>query len=158
MTSAEAYKCLQDNCGLQVGDRVKITRKATDGEMGWPTIWLDDIFDELIGQTFTVTDFSVYGFLLDNKRGGSFPFFVLEKVLWEPRHGDLIRTSDGDMRLIILRNGELQALDEMGTVVAFSRKDIISSLEEIHKDMSHYTGIIGNVFEDAFYLIEKDKP
>jgi len=88
MTSAEAYKCLQDHCGLQVGDRVKITRKATDGEMGWPIIWLDDIFDELIGQTFTITDFSAYGFLLDNKCGGYFPFFVLEKQVRELRHGD----------------------------------------------------------------------
>jgi len=67
-------------CGLKVGDRVRVTRKAKDNEDGWENPWLIDK-DPMVGKTYPITkDDNSCGFELDNIAWAHFPYFVLEKV------------------------------------------------------------------------------
>jgi len=66
---------------LKVGDKVKILRKASVGEMGWELKW-DSRMDTTIGKTATVVEMDRLGVM--TKEPGSnlwiYPFFVLEKI------------------------------------------------------------------------------
>ena len=84
MTLEEAYLTMQENCGIEVGDTVKVLRKAKSEEMGWSAIWTGSMSD-LVGKTAKVTEF-------DKDRNGLslnddywFPFFVLELVEKAPK-------------------------------------------------------------------------
>jgi hypothetical protein len=75
-----AYSTLQSACGIAKGDKVKVLRKAKDYEMGWGTVWNDDM-DRAIGKTLTVTAIhSYYGMRLEIPDDNEyyFPFFILE--------------------------------------------------------------------------------
>ena len=79
MTGAEKYTEDQSACGIKVGDRVKVLRKAKDYERGWNNTW-GFLMDRSIGKEFIVQDVpNAAGVRL----GGSYsyPWFVLEKVL-----------------------------------------------------------------------------
>ena len=74
----DAYAFMQKNCGIEVGDTVKVLRKAKNYENGWGTCWNDDM-SNLVGKTFEVASYDTAGFL-DRKIACHFPFFVLELV------------------------------------------------------------------------------
>jgi len=66
-----------NNCGLKVGDKVRITRSAKTYENGWQNSWVPGM-NNYVGTKSTITiDESESGFYLG---GYSFPHFVLEKV------------------------------------------------------------------------------
>jgi hypothetical protein len=84
MTVQEAYKVMQDNCGIEVGDIVKVLRIAKDYEMGWSSVWNKGM-DGYVGKTFTVSRIhSDHGIHIGLERRWWFPFFVLELVSKKP--------------------------------------------------------------------------
>lgn len=78
MNVQEAYKVMQANCGIEVGDKVKVLRAAKDDENGWKEEWASDMSAQ-IGKTLVVQE-------IDGNRGFRlsdeyfYPFFVLELV------------------------------------------------------------------------------
>jgi hypothetical protein len=84
MNEHEAYLTLQAASGIEVGDKVKVLRKAEDGEMGWDNSWARSM-DNFIGHVGTISN-------IDGSNGCrvnftepvedrfAFPFFVLELV------------------------------------------------------------------------------
>lgn len=83
MTEQEKYLEGHRNCGIKVGDRVRVTRKAGDWEDGWDNCWNDGM-DEIVGETVIVlVDWENYGFRCIPPEGNEafvFPYFVLEKI------------------------------------------------------------------------------
>lgn len=79
----EQYTEGQKNCGLKVGDKVKITRKANSYENGWDNVWLN-CMDAWVNKTGTIEDiFYRDGIRVKNMEKTDsccFPYFVLEKV------------------------------------------------------------------------------
>ena len=81
MTEQEKYLEGHKNCGIKVGDRVRVTRKAESYEGGWGFMWAETM-DALIGKTLPVLEV----FPEDGVMCGSFmcayifPYFVLEKI------------------------------------------------------------------------------
>lgn len=83
----ELYLEGQANCGLKIGDSVRVTRIAEDKENGWTTCWCKEMSSS-VGKSFkieiidesTKTD----GFRLDNDFW--YPYFILEKVVDEYIH------------------------------------------------------------------------
>lgn len=80
MSVAEAYKVMQANCGIEVGDTVKVLRKAGDYENGWAYSWAFPL-DAVVGETAVVTHLDgEFGICLSNSDGCYVPFFILELV------------------------------------------------------------------------------
>lgn len=92
----DAYQIMQDSCGINVGDKVKVLRKAKDYEMGWPLLWIESM-DRYVGYEYIVNYFENDGVRLIscihpkiyNDRYGErhpciFPFFVLELIESKP--------------------------------------------------------------------------
>ena len=85
MTEQEKYLEGHRNCGIKVGDRVRVMRKAEDYENGWGNCWADEM-DAEIGKTLIVVeDYKIYGFacqenLEENVPRWVYPHFVLEKI------------------------------------------------------------------------------
>jgi hypothetical protein len=77
MPSRETYLFNQSLCGLEIGDSVRVLRRAHNLEAGWPEHWASDMAN-MIGGVYKITDTSSYGYELDNS--WVFPWFVLEKV------------------------------------------------------------------------------
>lgn len=78
----KTYKERQDECGLKVGDKVKILRKVADYEDGWDNDWIPRM-SECVGGTGVIR--GIYGALgvgvkTDSYGAYVFPYFVLEKV------------------------------------------------------------------------------
>ena len=77
--TSDDYLAFHKASGLKVGDKVKITRKAKDYEMGWGDIWASYMDDYISNNTYKITgDAKSYGWELDNKC--AFPTFVLQKI------------------------------------------------------------------------------
>ncbi len=75
----EAYKTMQEACGLKVGDRVRVLRKFSSYEMGSSPFWNEaGRMSETIGNEYNITSF--YESSIGLSSGWSYPFFVLEKV------------------------------------------------------------------------------
>ena len=77
MDIEEAYQVMAKESGINIGDTVKVLRKAQSKEMGWPTIW-DPSMDKMIGNEYTVVEIGDGEYQLDGLYW--FPFFVLEKI------------------------------------------------------------------------------
>jgi hypothetical protein len=78
ITAEEAYKILVKNCGIEVGDTVRVLRRADDYELGWENSWSMGM-DDWVDDEFIVTDGDDGGgFTLNHFY--RFPFFVLEIV------------------------------------------------------------------------------
>lgn len=78
-TEAEIYLEKQGECGLKVGDIVKIIGKAETDEQGWNNSWVDAD----IGSTGKIVEVCEYGIRIDfgeNDCDFCYPYFVLEKV------------------------------------------------------------------------------
>jgi hypothetical protein len=88
MELRETYLKMQENCGIDEGDTVRVLRKAKDSEMGWGTFW-EKSMNEAIGNTYKVMrKHGTCGFALNFKNYGiwMFPFFVLELVEKKKEH------------------------------------------------------------------------
>ncbi len=85
MTEQEKYLEGHRNCGIKVGDRVRVMRKAESNENGWGDFWAEDM-DAEIGKTrIVVEDYKIHGFacqenLEENSPRWAYPHFVLEKI------------------------------------------------------------------------------
>ena len=83
-TLQDAYMKMQSECGIEMGDTVKVIRKAKDWAMGWNCAWAGNCF---IGQTGEVlakpTSSGFYVRLPEDTR--FFPFFCLELVKKAPK-------------------------------------------------------------------------
>jgi hypothetical protein len=88
MNMQEWYEIGQANCGIEVGDAVKVLRKATGNTMGWGQRWVSEM-DKYVGQTFIVANVPTIntGIRLltkDDYGFWNFPFFILELVSHKP--------------------------------------------------------------------------
>lgn len=82
MDIREAYKVMQSQCGIEVGDKVRVLRKAKDYEMGWGVVWLRNMNSHVgsvgvVGECGEEDGFTVH--FNDGDRCW-LPFFVLELV------------------------------------------------------------------------------
>jgi len=80
----EDYLKAHRNSGIEVGDTVRVLRKADRNEQGWYAGWVD-MMDFCIGKEFNVlNDEGITGFKLSTSTsaggGFSFPWFVLEII------------------------------------------------------------------------------
>lgn len=91
MDIREAYKVMQSQCGIEVGDKVRVLREARSYEMGWGPVWNGEMTDA-VGEVCTVLEVGESsGFKLDGHgRCWWFPFFVLELVEKAKRSVDVI--------------------------------------------------------------------
>lgn len=78
MSLAEAYKVMQANCGIEVGDTVKVLRKAKDKENGWGINWHTGM-TSFIGDEHVVRSINDLGIVMKDS-SYAFPFFVLERI------------------------------------------------------------------------------
>jgi len=91
MTLQEAYKVMQANCGIEVGDTVKVLRKAKDDEMArYGLSYQCTMPSSLIGTTVKV--YRLYETAI-HAEGWNYPFFVLELVKKAPKLPSPIRIS-----------------------------------------------------------------
>ena len=82
MTINECYTQMQEACGIEVGDTVKVLRTAKDYEMGWGTVWVRTM-DGFVGKQFVVNDVgAARGFRVTADDGDNYwlPFFILQLV------------------------------------------------------------------------------
>ena len=79
----KSYEKRQAECGLKVGDFVKILRKAKDGENGWDNYWPEEA-DTWVGKTGEIIEdgggAGLKVFLEEENDWWLFPYFVLENV------------------------------------------------------------------------------
>ena len=80
----KAYKERQAECGLKVGDKVRVLRKAEDCEDGWGNTWAKVYMDDFVGRIGKIVGEHPYAgfkvFLEEENDCWYFPYFVLEKV------------------------------------------------------------------------------
>ena len=78
-----AYTDMQEACGIEVGDMVKVLGAALGYQMGWGTCWVTEM-DEAIGKTYEVVGMACTpecGLELDiDGTTYYFPCFVLKVV------------------------------------------------------------------------------
>lgn len=79
MSTKEAYLTLAQNCGIKVGDTVKVLRRSDCGELGHDCRWSSDM-NNYIGKTFKVTDNRLAEAGIVQLGSWYFPFHILEKV------------------------------------------------------------------------------
>lgn len=104
ITMEKVYLDAQAACGLNVGDYVKVVRKAESHEAGWGNEWNVGA-GKLVGETCKVWHICIYGIELQTKNMCYYyvPYFVLEKVEkpvheFKPFDRVLVRTRPGDGR------------------------------------------------------------
>lgn len=77
----KSYIERQNECGIKVGDNVKVIRKAESGEDGWENTWIFAM-DGAVGNEYKVIgNDGTCGLTLDLDVGLNFPYFVLSKVV-----------------------------------------------------------------------------
>ena len=80
----KSYEERQAECGLKVGDKVKILRKVVSHKDGWGDTWNEEGMDDFVGRIGKIVgELPCAGFkiLLKEKNDWYFfPYFVLEKV------------------------------------------------------------------------------
>ena len=82
MTLEECYIYMQSKCGIKVGDKIKVLRKASNQELGWSNNWNPDM-DYLVGNTYNVSEVNKNGICVKRKdcfKNWFLPFFILEKI------------------------------------------------------------------------------
>lgn len=99
-----AEKSFIEFFNLKKGDKVKVLRKASHGEMGWGTVWTSGM-NETVGEELTIhlfdTDEDGNGIYLDS--GYWYPFFVLELI----RVDRTFELESGEYTVVIDDNGDL---------------------------------------------------
>lgn len=77
----KSYLERQNECGIKVGDKVKVVRNAADYEDGWDNEWIP-IMNAAVGNEYKViSNNGELGFTLDLDSNYDFPYFVLSKVV-----------------------------------------------------------------------------
>lgn len=99
----EAYKVMQANCGIEVGDTVKVLRPFKDKENGCG-IRYNWRMDDLIGGHFVVRDISES--YIDLSCGYLWPFFVLELVKKGKKLPEPLEISS-DKHVVFCEGGEI---------------------------------------------------
>lgn len=94
----KSYEERQRECGLKVGDIVKILRKAEGGESGWKNCWVIKM-GACVGAIGIVEDThedSGIFVKMDEETGYWFPYFVLEKVEDNetPKHVETVKQEE----------------------------------------------------------------
>ena len=94
----KSYEERQRECGLKVGDKVKILRKVVSFEDGWDNYWSEGA-DTWVGKTGVIIgDSKVVGLkvFLEEDDWWYFPYFVLEKVEDNetPKHVEPVRQEE----------------------------------------------------------------
>ena len=95
----KSYEERQRECGLKVGDKVKILRKAVSFEDGWDNYWSEGA-DTWVGKTGVIIgDSKVVGlkvFLEEEDDCWYFPYFILEKVEYSetPKHVEPVKQEE----------------------------------------------------------------
>ena len=79
MNLQEAYLVMQDNCGIEVGDTVRILRAAKDCETGWTVNWVSPAMDNMVNTLATVVGITGNGIVFE-EHCYFYPFFVLELI------------------------------------------------------------------------------
>lgn len=78
MTSVQTYQINHRASGIEVGDTVRVTRRAAAYSGGWANTWPPDM-DNSVNLVYRVArDGGSQGFGLSN--GYDYPYFVLEKI------------------------------------------------------------------------------
>lgn len=79
MDMEEVYQEGQRNCGLEVGDSVRVLRHPKTHEYGWCDVVPPKNYAGAVG---VITDITAVGVHVDFKNGDdyNYPYFVLEKV------------------------------------------------------------------------------
>lgn len=76
----DAYNLLQKESNLQIGDTVKVLRKAESYEMGWNADWSESM-DQLVNQCGKIIEINCFIVVeFDDKKIYYLPFFILEKI------------------------------------------------------------------------------
>lgn len=120
--TAADYVAAQAECGLKVGDWVRITRPAEEGEQGWQACW-PTAMDALVGNTGKIIGYAdACGFKVrvPDEPWHSFPYFVLEKTdpPYRPfKDGEEFLTVLARQSLPMLRDSEGDCLIVAGIVV-----------------------------------------
>lgn len=78
MKLKKAYLRMQKESGFNIGDTVRVLRRADSGEWGWCNNWSDDMDIYVEGADYEITDIDKFGVRLGDDY--QFPFFVLELV------------------------------------------------------------------------------
>ena len=78
MTKEEKYIKDQMECGIKVGDQVRVLRKSRSYVRGWGTCWVSEM-DKSIGKILKV-NVGRDGCGLELSDGYWYPFFVLKKI------------------------------------------------------------------------------
>lgn len=111
MDIEEAYVTMQQACGIEGGDKVRVLRKATFKEMGWKNSWAEGM-DKLVGNVYEVGSAE-----LSDRAGimillpGDYwwlPFFVLEVVEKPPKKKEIV-VGDKTIRISEALFDELKA-------------------------------------------------
>lgn len=80
----DIYELAEQNCGLQKGDIVKVTRRVESYDFGWVNTWADEmtscVYKEGVVEEPSNNGRGVRVRFKDKERSYCFPFFVLEKV------------------------------------------------------------------------------
>jgi len=75
-----AYQNMQESFNVNVGDQLRILRKADNFELGWESFWTAEM-DELVGHIVTVDSFDTNSLLVSySMKTWSIPFFICEKI------------------------------------------------------------------------------
>ena len=124
MSIEEAYQIMAKASGIQVGDTVKVLRKAYDNEMGWSEVWTDSM-DMLVGNSFIVKEVTKNGIYVVNRTWG-LPFFVLEVLkkgqpAYDLKPFDKVLVRDND-----IENWEIDLYSRTSTVGKFSFRGLRS--------------------------------
>lgn len=77
----KSYLERQNECGIKVGDKVKVVRKAENHEDGWGNMWIP-LMDPAVGNEYEVIGVhGISGITINFYLGLTFPYFVLSKVV-----------------------------------------------------------------------------
>ena len=80
----KSYEERQAECGLKVGDKVKILRKVVNYKDGWGNTWSEEGMDDFVGRIGKIVgELPCAGFKVSLEEENAwyfFPYFVLEKV------------------------------------------------------------------------------
>lgn len=86
---------------IKLGDKVRILRKAEDGEEGWGNVWGGSNADKTVGKIGIIHSISLREIRVDTDTNWFwYPYFVLEKVEDEPEYAPFDFSKEEDRNAI----------------------------------------------------------
>lgn len=159
-TAEEEYIRLQGECGLKVGDTVKVTRTAKDHEEGWANSWINEKMS--IGDVGKITmigchadnEFSNDAVGIEINGDWQYPYFVLEKIEKTYHVGQHLLHSGGTEYLLARVESKTINLFSLSSGGKWSTPIIVSNDQEItEEEMKELADKLGQ-WKD-FELIEE---